>query len=173
MSPRLEHRVDRVARRPGDVGDDHALLAEQRVQERRLADVRPAEDRDADRLVADDRLGPARQLRHDLVEQVARAVPVQRGERHGVAEAEPVELDRLEVAARVVDLVREHDHGLAGGPQDRRELLVARRDPGPRVDDEEHEIGLVDRRARLSRDVSGRTARCRPRRHRPCRSGGT
>ena len=54
----LQHRVDRVARRPGTLGDDHPLLAEERVQERRLADVRPAEDRDADRLLAD--LGAAR-----------------------------------------------------------------------------------------------------------------
>ena len=52
----LQHGVDRVARRAGDVGDDHALPGRERVQERRLADVRPAEDRDADRLVADDRL---------------------------------------------------------------------------------------------------------------------
>ena len=156
VSPRLEHRVDRVARRPRHLRDDHPLLAEQRVQERRLADVRPAEDRDADRLVADRRLSLAPgQPRDDLVEQVAGAVAVERRERHRVAEAEPVELDRIEVAARVVDLVREHDHRLARGAQDRRELLVARRDARPRVDDEEDEVGLVDRRARLRGDRGG------------------
>ena len=47
----LEHGVDRVAGRPGDLGDDQALAAEQLVDEARLADVRAAEDRDADRVV--------------------------------------------------------------------------------------------------------------------------
>ena len=41
------HRgVDDVARRAGDVGDDGALAAAQRVQQARLADVRPANQRD-------------------------------------------------------------------------------------------------------------------------------
>ena len=89
----------------------------------------------------------------DAVEQVAGAVAVQGGERERVAEAELVELDRLEVLARVVDLVREHDHRLLRGPQGDRQLLVARRDPVPGVDDEEDEVGLRDRRARLLRDL--------------------
>ena len=55
----LEHRVDRVARRAGDLRDDHALAAEQLVHEARLADVRAAEDRDADRAP---RAAPARSL---------------------------------------------------------------------------------------------------------------
>ena len=108
----------------------------------------------------------------DVVEQVARPVAVERGERHRVAEPEPVELDGVEVAARVVDLVREHDHRLAGRAQDRRELLVARRDPGPRVDDEEDEVGLADRGARLLGDVPPERAPCPPRRPRPCRRAG-
>ena len=118
-------------------------------------------------------LVPAGQPRDDVVEQVARPVAVERGERHRVAEPEAVELERLEVAARVVDLVREHDHGLRRGAQDRRELLVARRDARP---------ARRRRRARgrprrppsaPARRCAGRTARCRPRRPRPCRSAGT
>ena len=97
---------------PGDLGDDHALLAEQRVQEARLADVRPAEDRDADRLLADLRAGPAPGAGRRRVEQVAGAVAVHGRERDRVAEAEPVELERERVPARVVDLVREQDHRL-------------------------------------------------------------
>src|SRR5205814_9566210 len=49
----LEDRVDCVARRSRDVRHDHALTADDRVQQRRLADVRPTEDRDADRVPAD------------------------------------------------------------------------------------------------------------------------
>ena len=103
----LEHGVDRVARRARHLGDDHALLAEQRVQQARLADVRPAEDRDADRLLADLLRAAAREHRHDRVEQVAGAVAVLGRERHRVAEPEPVELERERVLVRVVDLVRE------------------------------------------------------------------
>ncbi len=144
--------VSRVV--PGTSETITRSCADEGVQERRLADVRPAEDRDADRLVADDRLVPARQPRDDLVEQVARAVPVERGQRDGVAEAEPVELERLEVASRVVDLVHEHDHRLCRHAEDRRDLLVARRHPCPGVDDEEHEVGLLDGRAGLGGDVA-------------------
>src|SRR5262249_58497060 len=43
-----EDRVDRVSRRARLVGDDHALLPEQRIQQAGLADVWAAEDRDAD-----------------------------------------------------------------------------------------------------------------------------
>ena len=50
----LERHVDRVARRARLVERDQALLAEQAVDQRRLADVRPADHRDAD-VVADPR----------------------------------------------------------------------------------------------------------------------
>ena len=75
----LEHRVDRIAGRAGNLGDDHSLASEQLVHEARLADVRPAEDRDADRVVR--QLGPGRlsvhlQVVEDLVEEVAGSVPV-------------------------------------------------------------------------------------------------
>ena len=152
VSPRVEHGVDRVARRPRHVGDDHAVLAEDRVQQARLADVRAPEDRDPDRLLADLRRPRARQARDDRVEQVAGAVAVQRGERDRVAEPEAVELERGIVPARVVDLVREQEDRLVRAAQDLRDLLVARRDPDLRVDDEEHEVGLLDRRARLVGD---------------------
>ncbi len=46
---------------PGNLADDHPLAPEQRVDEARLADVRAAEDRDADRVVRQHRRGaPAR-----------------------------------------------------------------------------------------------------------------
>src|SRR5207302_6938510 len=93
----LEDGVDRVARRSGDLGDDHALPSEQGVDEARLADVRPAEDRDTDRLLAD--LEPTApsytgKLLDHVVEQVAGAVPVQAGDRDRVAEPEPVQVER-------------------------------------------------------------------------------
>ena len=90
----------------------------------------------------------------DLVEQVARVRAVQAGDRKRIAEAEAVELVRERVLRRVVDLVRDDEHVLLRLAQDLRELLVARRDPLARVDDEEHEVGLRDRRARLLGDLA-------------------
>ena len=95
---------------------------------------------------------PGRRL-DDLVEQVARAVAVERRDGNRVAEAEPVELERLEVAARVVELVREHEHGPPRHAQDLRELLVSGRHTRFRIDDEEHEVRLLDRLTRLRRDL--------------------
>jgi hypothetical protein len=147
--------VDRVARRPRHVRDDHPLPPEQRVQERRLADVRAAEDRDSHRVLAR-RLHPrARQPRDDLVEQLAGAVPVQRRERQRVAEPQPVELERVRVAPRVVDLVRDDEHRLARGAQDGGDLLVAGRDPRARVDHEDDHVRLGHGLARLVRDRPG------------------
>ncbi len=134
---------------PGNLRDDHALAAEERIQERRLAHVRAPEDRHPDRLLPDRSLAAARKPPDDVVEQVAGAVAVQRRERDRVAEPEPVELERLGVAARVVQLVRDHEHVATGGAQDLGELLVPRRDSRLRVDHEEHEIGLLDRLSRL------------------------
>ena len=115
----LEHGVDRVARRAGHLRDDHPLLAEQRVQQARLADVRPAR---GSRRGSPPRPTSPRRLPgscvDDRVEQVAGAVPVERRERDRVAEPEPVELERVHVAARVVDLVREQEDRLARAAQD-------------------------------------------------------
>ena len=95
-----KHGVDRVPGGAGNLGDDHALAPEQRVQERRLPHVRTTEDRNPDRLLADGSLALSGEPRDDVVQEVAGAVTVQRGERDRVAEAEPVELQRLRVAAR-------------------------------------------------------------------------
>ena len=148
-----EHGVDRVASRSRLLRDDHPLFAEQRVQQARLADVRPPEDRHADRLLA--RLGrtAAGEPRDDRVQQVAGAVAVHGRNGNRVAQPEPVELERLGLAPRLVDLVRDQEDRLAGVAQDRGQLLVAGRDPGPRVEHEEHEVGLGDRAARLLRDL--------------------
>ena len=149
----LQNGVDRVAGRAGLLGDDHALLSDQRVEQARLADVRTAEDRDADRLLSGLRRAAARQPRDDRVQEVAGAVAVDRGDRDRVAEPEAVELERLRLGAGLIDLVRDQEDRLARAAQDRGQLLVAGRDARPRVDDEEDEVGLGDRAARLLGDL--------------------
>ena len=73
--------------------------------------------------------------------------------RHRVAEAEAVQVERQALLRRVVDLVREQQHLLLRAAQQLGELLVAGRDAGARVDDEQHEVGLGDRGARLLGDL--------------------
>ena len=93
------------------------------------------------------------------VEQVAGADAVQRRQRQGLAEAELVELERLGIAAWIVELVRDQDHRLARAAQQVGELLVPGSDAGARVDHEQHEIGLGDRGASLVGDLALHRAR--------------
>ena len=66
-----------------------------------------------------------------------------------------MELERVRLLGGVVDLVRQDEHGLVREAEDLRDLLVARRRADARVDDEEHEVGLLDRLARLVCDRAG------------------
>jgi hypothetical protein len=69
--PAFEHGVDRVPRRPGSVGDDHAVLTDELVQQARLPHVRPAENGHPNGVLTDLVPRLARKLVDDAVEQVA------------------------------------------------------------------------------------------------------
>src|SRR6266516_6075990 len=94
----LERGVEAVSRRAGDLTDDGALAPDQRVEEARLANVRPADDRDVGicrRLV-----GLWRgQMLDDRIEEISRSVPLDGGYGIHVAQAELVELGGLRLAA--------------------------------------------------------------------------
>jgi hypothetical protein len=149
----LDARVDRVARRPRLRRHDHPFLAEQTVDERRLAHVRAADQGKPRRL--GHLLAPARQTRYERVEQVPGPQALSGGHGDRVAEPEPVELRREPLLARVVHLVGGHDHGHAAPAQLTRELRVARPQPGTSVDHEHGKIGLLDRDQRLAADLLG------------------
>ena len=151
-----EDGVDRVPGGAGRLRDDHAVLPDECVDGARLADVRPSEDGDADRVFGDLRAGgTAGQPFEDRVQEVARAVPVHRRDRHRLAQSQAVELvDHLVCAARIVDLVRDHGTGRPEAAEQIGHFLVARRDAGLGVDDEEDEIGFLDRGASLFRDLA-------------------
>ena len=76
---------------------------------------------------------------------------VQGRDRDGISEPEAVELERLCVTSRIVELVREHEHGSSRAAEDLCELLVSRSHPSPRVDHEEHEVRLFHRLPCLGR----------------------
>ena len=74
--PAPEDGVDRIAGRARRLRHDHAVVTQDCVQQRRLADVRPPEDRNADRIVGSLLAPGAGKLLHDHVEEIATSVPV-------------------------------------------------------------------------------------------------
>ena len=127
---RLDHRVDGVARRAGQVVHDGALLAQEPVEERRLPHVGTADDGDARRA----RVAPVLKTRcragvvalggvprprpgeegDHLVEQITRPAPVHRADREGVAQSEGDELPCRGLPVGVVDLVDHEPHCRSG-----------------------------------------------------------
>ena len=98
-------------------------------------------------------LALGRQRPDDRVEQVAGAAAVRRRDRVGLVPAEGVELGALELALLVVGLVDRDDDRRLRPAQDVRGLLVRRRQPDDRVDDEDDDVGLGDREAGLVLDA--------------------
>jgi hypothetical protein len=146
----IPHRsVDRVARRTRCVGHHEPILAEQAVHERRLAHVRPADDGDSQRAV--DLRRRRRHAADDRVEQIARALPVDRRNGKHFFRAERVELEVVG-GPRVVDLVRHHHPRPLRGTQHFGHVIVARMQASLGVDHEQEEIGFGDRLVNLAPD---------------------
>ena len=150
----VDQLVDRVDRGPGDVVDDHPLLAGHLVEQRGLADVRLPDDRDPAR-PADLGVPLRRGLRQRLqygVQQVARAAAVQCGDRVGLAQPQVPQAVGLRLGALVVDLVGGQHDRLAGLAQDLDDGLVVVGDADGRVDDEQHRVRQRDRDLGLRAD---------------------
>ena len=144
----VEGHVHRVARRSGDRADDDALRFGQGVDDRRFADVRPADDGDLERLV---HFRPIfngglvggkteKHLGHELVD--AHAVDGRDGE--NLVESEGRKLARAEVRAVVVHLVDGDEDRLVGGAEAVGHFLVQGHDPLLHVDDEDDHVGRLD-----------------------------
>ena len=130
------------------------------VEQRGLADVGLADDRDPARS-ADLAEALGRRLRQRSehgVEHVARAAAVQRGDRPRLAEPEVPQAVGLGLGALVVDLVGGQHDRLAGRAQDLDDRLVGVGDADGGVDDEEHRVGQGDRDLGLGRDPLGQAA---------------
>ena len=80
--------VDGVARCARNVGDNHAFLAQNAVEKARLADVRLADDRNLDHVLVVFLVVRVREVFHTGVQNIARAVPMDRGNLNRVSETE-------------------------------------------------------------------------------------
>ena len=158
--PSSTRLVDRVDRGAGGVVDDRPVLLGELVQQRGLADVGLADDRDTTR-AADlgERLQAGLGQRgEDGVEHVARAAAVQGGDRVGLAQAEVPQAVGLGLGAHVVDLVRGEDHRLAGLAEDPDDGLVGVGDAHGRVHHEQHRVRDGHRHLGLRGDPLGQAA---------------
>ena len=98
-------------------------------------------------------LGRRGQLGEHLVEQVAGAAAVQRGDRERLAEAEAHQLPDHRFATGVVDLVGDDDHGGVASTQQVGHPGIEIGHPGGDVEDQQHDVGLGDRRLGLARHL--------------------
>ena len=65
--------IDRVPRRTGNIGDDHAVLPDQFIYDRRFSDIRLSDDRDIDGVVFHFFTGPVAEMADHLVQKITDA----------------------------------------------------------------------------------------------------
>ena len=142
----LDDGIDGVARRAGDVGHDGAIGTQDAVEQRRLAGVGSADDGDVEcvgELVGDLVLLLGQQ-RHDVIEQVARAMTVEGRERRGLTDAERIELpDVVVLAIGVVELVHQQKDWLVAALEHAGDRLVLLGDAGAAVDHKQDDGGFL------------------------------
>ena len=142
--------INAVARRAGNVRDDDALLAQHAVEQAGLADVRLADQSNADALVVLFLLVCRREMLVSRIEQLAHAVAVQSGDAERLAQTEVVELIKLRRRiTRLVALVDSQHERLARAQQHGRNVLIGGSNAGAQVSDQNNDIRMRDRSLRL------------------------
>ena len=175
FSPAIELDLDRVARRARQIERDHALLAEQRIDERRFADVWPPHDRQFDAVVRvrtgvvrirvllergrirflivrmefSRRRVFAKPLKGDL-HQIIDPVAVRGGNGVRFAKPEFMKLGNCAAVGHTLGFVHAQEHALSRLAQQAGNIVIVRIEARSRVDQEQHDIGFRDRLPRLA-----------------------
>ena len=142
-------RVDGIARRARDVADDDALLTHECIDERGFADVRTADDGDADLIRLFLFLCSCGKERHESIEQIAEVHGVRRRNRHGIAKAEVVELVDVRLLLGRINLVHGQEHGFLRRAQHLADFLIGKRQARTAVDEKEDDVRLLHGDLRL------------------------
>ena len=144
----LEQGIHRIPRRPRDGADDGSFFLQQTIDERRLADVGPPDDRDLRLGIARRRRRVAPALGHPRqhhVQQVADPFAMLGRDLDDRLEPERIELHRPAPGLAVVGLVDRHQDRRVHRAQGAGNLLVARDEPLPPVHHEDDEVRGRDR----------------------------
>ena len=145
LAAALEIDFDGIARRSRLVESDDPVFAKQRVDQRALADVWPADDGDLDHValgLAFHRFGTRFERQ---VDECAHSLAVSCGNRHWLTEPQFVEIRDDDTDAHPFRLVDGHQNRPVDLAQTVGDLLVQRGEAAASIDDENHDIGLVDR----------------------------
>ena len=142
-------RVDGIARRARDVADDDALLTHECIDKRGFADVRTADNGDADLIRLFLFLRPFGKERHESIEQIAEIHDVRSRNRHGIAKAEVVELVDVRLLLWRIDLVHGQEHGRLRRAQHLADFLIGKRQTCATVNEKEDDVRLLHGDLRL------------------------
>jgi hypothetical protein len=150
----IDHRIHAVPGGPRLLVHHRALLADQAVEDRRLADVRPAHDGEGGALVERRRriLFLRRQQADQPIEQLPGPPAVQGGDHHRIPQPQPIQLGDEVLLGGGVDLVGHQHHRDLGTAESAGEhgVLLLHADRG--IDDQDHHLRLLHGTVGLSDD---------------------
>ena len=144
--------IDAVAGRTGNLGHDITVLADEGIDDARLAGVRTAYDGETGYVLVDRLVRRILQPLKQQVEQVACTAARSGTDTDGIAQTELIELGRLIGLAAVVHLVGDKKHRQLGTAENHCDILVPVGDTGLGINKEEHEVGLFSRHKHLLAD---------------------
>ena len=143
-------RIDRVTGRAGNVGDDHAVLAQQLIDHGALSDIRLTDEGDLHRIILVLFCRLDREVPDHLIEHVTDTELVYRGYTERIAEPQIIELiDIISELLEAVDLIDAENDRLSGLPEHIRHLIVCIDETGTHIHDENDDIRRIDCQLRL------------------------
>ena len=146
----FKESIHTVARCAGHVADDEAVFAEDGVDEAGFADVRAADNGDADKAAVLFFAGIRREVFKAGVEQIARPVAVQRGDRHRIAQPEIIELVQLRRrSAELIDFVDAEDDRTSRALEHRGDLRIRGGHAGQQICDKNNDVCVFNGDFRL------------------------
>ena len=145
--------IDGVAGGTGNLRHDVTILADEGVDDARLAGIRTTYHRKAGDAFLQIVLGFLGQHPDDLIEQVAGTTAGSGADGPGITQSELIELILIVEVLTVVCLVGDQDHRQLGTPQDLSHVHVPARHTVVDVTEEQHQVGFLSGNDHLFTDL--------------------